>query len=65
MKRGQIVASDYEVVLCLLVIDNDFKTGDLPFMARYELMRTHKYANRTLGYRFGITIKRVTVDDAI
>ncbi|OFA00173.1 DUF6119 family protein [Duganella sp. HH101] len=53
---------DYSIVFCLLT-ENDIELKDLPFMARYELMHSHRFIRNTLGMNCGVVFRRIKVED--
>jgi len=49
--RSKLIANDYCVVFCILVDTTGFSLSNLPFMARYELMHSHRHIHRVLGFQ--------------
>lgn len=51
---------DYTVVFCMLA-EQDITLKDLPFMARYELMHSHRFICDTLGMQCAVVFRRIQV----
>ncbi|MDV2774949.1 DUF6119 family protein [Pseudomonas aeruginosa] len=49
--RNDIVTNDYTIIFCILTEKADPDINSLPFMARYELMHSHKHINQALGFK--------------
>lgn len=49
--RNEIITNDYKVVFCILTDRNTPNINHLPFMAKYELMHSHKHINQALGFK--------------
>lgn len=61
--RQEIVTANYTVVFCVLSERANFEANSLPFMAKYELMKAHKYLTRDKGYRCRIATRIVTLEN--
>lgn len=57
--RKDLVSNKYTVVFCILSSDDADALADLPFMARYELMHTHKHLTNGLGINCEVAFRRV------
>jgi len=57
--RNDIITNDYTVIFCILTERANPNVNSLPFMARYELMHSHKHINQALGFK--CEYKMVTV----
>lgn len=57
--RKDLVSNSYTIVFCILSPGNAASLADLPFMARYELMHTHKHLLNGLGMKCEIAFKTV------
>ena len=53
-------ASSYSVILCILTFDNTKQLSSLPFMVRYEIVRTHEYLKEERGVELFYALKTVT-----
>lgn len=58
--RDDLHDSSYSVVLCILTFDPNKNLASLPFMARYELAKTHKYLYEERGIKLSYAIRLVT-----
>jgi uncharacterized protein (TIGR04141 family) len=59
LARKDLVSNQYTVVFCILSSDDADALADLPFMARYELMHTHKHLTNGLGLNCEVAFRRV------
>lgn len=59
LARKDLISNDYTVVFCILSSDAANALADLPFMARYELMHTHKHLTNGLGINCEVAFRRV------
>lgn len=59
LAREDLVSNRYTVVFCILSSDDAGALTDLPFMARYELMHTHKHLTKGLGINCEVAFRRV------
>lgn len=59
LARKDLVSNQYTVVFCILSSDDANALADLPFMARYELMHTHKHLTNGLGLNCEVAFRRV------
>ena len=50
---------EYVVLFCIITDIVDFQMSRLPFMARYELMHTHRHIARSLGFQCKVTLPRI------
>ncbi|MBB5606562.1 MULTISPECIES: DUF6119 family protein [unclassified Janthinobacterium] len=62
--RSEISPNNYKVIFCILTEDKEFSVLKLPFMARYELMYTHRYLNNSMGMSCEIAFRNVLLDVA-
>jgi uncharacterized protein (TIGR04141 family) len=53
---------DYRIVFCLLA-EGDIELKDLPFMARYELMHSHRFIRDALGMNCAVVFRRIKVEE--
>lgn len=53
---------NYSIVFCLLA-EIDIELKDLPFMARYELMHSHRFIQNTLGMNCAVVFRRIKVKE--
>lgn len=58
-KRQDLHASSYSVVLCILTFDAKDNINNLPFMIKYELVKTHKYLIDERGVELSYAIRLV------
>ncbi|EQB8040688.1 DUF6119 family protein [Aeromonas hydrophila] len=58
-KRQELHASSYSVVLCILTFDERDNIDNLPFMIKYELVKTHKYLIDERGVELSYAIRLV------
>jgi len=49
LERNEMLPHEFEVLFCILTEKQNLALAALPFMARYELMRTHKYLRDRVG----------------
>jgi uncharacterized protein (TIGR04141 family) len=61
--REDLHAPSYSVVLCILTFDKEKTLDSLPFMARYELAKTHKYLNDERGVKLFYALRTVTKEN--
>jgi uncharacterized protein (TIGR04141 family) len=61
--REDLHAPSYSVVLCILTFDKEKTLDSLPFMARYELAKTHKYLNEERGVKLFYALRTVTKEN--
>lgn len=54
--------SDYKIIFCILS-EEDLEVGSLPFMARYELVHSHRYLKNVLGMNCSIVFRRISTED--
>jgi uncharacterized protein (TIGR04141 family) len=57
--RKDIVANQYRVVFCILSDRAGAGVTLLPFMARYELMHTHRHLQDALGFQCELAFRQV------
>ncbi|EPS3610707.1 DUF6119 family protein, partial [Vibrio cholerae] len=57
--RSELQETTFSVLLCILTFENNKKIEDLPFMARYELAKTHKYLINERGIKLSYAIRTV------
>jgi uncharacterized protein (TIGR04141 family) len=57
--RANVVANTYTVLFCILSDSDPISIDDLPFMARYELMHTHRHLQRVLGMNCEVAFRAV------
>lgn len=57
--RKILHASSYSVVLCILTFEQNKNIDSLPFMARYELAKTHKYLLEERGVELSYAMRSV------
>lgn len=50
---------EFLIVFCVLHSSNEFNINDLPFMAQYELMLTHRYLTQNRKFNVGLVFRRV------
>jgi len=58
-ERKDLISNDYTIVFCILCDADGRSLADLPFMARYELMHTHKHLTNGLGMKCEIAFRKV------
>nr|WP_202427700.1 DUF6119 family protein [Duganella margarita] len=58
LKRADLAANGYSVIFCLLA-ERDIALMDLPFMARYELMHSHRVIVNRVGMQCAVAFRRV------
>lgn len=58
-KLQDLHASSYSVVLCILTFDAKDNINNLPFMVKYELVKTHKYLIDERGVELSYAIRLV------
>jgi uncharacterized protein (TIGR04141 family) len=59
LARKEVVSNSYTVVFCILGDNDGGVLADLPFMARYELMHTHKHLTNGLGMNCEVAFRKV------
>lgn len=59
VERGDLSPRDYTVVYCLLS-ERDINLQELPFMARYDLVHSHRFLKNVLGMNCSIALRRIT-----
>jgi len=64
LARTDLVSNNYTVVFCILGDDDAGTLANLPFMARYELMHTHKHLTNGLGMKCEVAFRKVLVGAA-
>lgn len=57
--RKDIVANQYRVVFCVLSDRAGVGVTSLPFMARYELMHTHRHLQDALGFQCELAFRQI------
>ncbi|MDK6076989.1 DUF6119 family protein [Massilia varians] len=57
--RKELVSNSYTVVFCILTAEDAMDVNDLPFMARYELVHTHRHLLSALGMNCEIAFRTV------
>ncbi|AZE29083.1 hypothetical protein C4K05_2401 [Pseudomonas chlororaphis subsp. aureofaciens] len=50
-ERETLITNDYKIIFCILTERNNANIDIIPFMAKYELMHSHKYINQALGFQ--------------
>lgn len=60
--RSEIITNEYTVVFCILTERNNPDINSLPFMAKYELMHSHKHINQALGFKCEYKMVTVLLD---
>lgn len=63
IKRG-FDTRNYSIIFCLLS-ESDIELKDLPFMARYELMHSHRFIRDTLGMNCAVVFRRIRVEERV
>lgn len=63
-KAADFNDTGYTVVFCILHDSDAFALGDLPFMARYELMLAHSYLTEDRRFKAGVCFRRVELGQA-
>ncbi|WP_366664454.1 DUF6119 family protein [Vibrio coralliilyticus] len=58
-ERSELQESTFSVLLCILTYTKDKNIDDFPFMAKYELVNTHKYLLNERGIELAYAIRRV------
>lgn len=61
LKRGDLNANEFTIIFCLLA-ERDITLKDLPFMARYELMHSHRVIVNRLGMSCAVAFRRIKVE---
>lgn len=61
--RKDLHASSYSVTLCILTFEQNKNLDNLPFMARYELAKTHKYLLEERGVELSYAIRLVNKEN--
>ena len=59
--RSDLVTNEYVVIFCILVDGAGFSLSNLPFMARYELMHSHRHIHGVLGFQCRVTFPVVVL----
>jgi len=62
--RKDLHASSYSVTLCILAFEQNKNIDNLPFMARYELAKTHKYLLEERGVDLSYAIRLVNKEQS-
>jgi uncharacterized protein (TIGR04141 family) len=57
--RKDIVANQYRIVFCILSDRPGADVASLPFMARYELMHTHRHLQDVLGFQCELAFRQI------
>jgi uncharacterized protein (TIGR04141 family) len=57
--RKSLHASSFSIVVCILTYDENKNIENLPFMAKYELAKTHKYLIEERGIELAYAIRLV------
>ncbi|MGD8170384.1 DUF6119 family protein [Vibrio sp. TRT 21S02] len=58
-ERKELQETTFSILLCILSFDQSLSLDKLPFMARYELVKTHSYLKKERGIDLSYTIKTV------
>jgi uncharacterized protein (TIGR04141 family) len=57
--RDELIANEYKIVFCMLSERAEVDVSSLPFMARYELMYTHRHLHGALGFKCEVAFRLV------
>lgn len=57
--RDDLVTNQYRIVFCILNEDPGIDVNSLPFMARYELMYTHRHLHDALGFQCEVAFRQI------
>ena len=57
--RKDIAANQYRIVFCILSDRPGASVASLPFMARYELMHTHRHLQDVLGFQCELAFRQI------
>lgn len=63
LSRKELVSNAYTIVFCILNDNDGGSLTDLPFMARYELMHTHKHLTNGLGMNCEVAFRKVLIGE--
>lgn len=57
--RQDVVEQDYTIIFCILHTSAEMDLDDLPFMARYELSKSHRFLTRDRKFSASVAFVRV------
>ena len=57
--RASFIANNYTIIFCILSERPAFNLSNLPFMAQYELMHSHKYLSNALGFKCEVACPQI------
>jgi len=61
LKKSELREPDYTVIFCLLHAEPKFDLSDLPFMAQYELMLSHRFLTEDRNFKVGVIFRSVVL----
>lgn len=60
-RRDEVIANEYRIIFCILCTDVNVIAESLPFMARYELVHTHRHLHNALGFRCEVAFRTISL----
>lgn len=55
---------DYKIIFCILS-ENNIVIADMPFMARYELVHSHRFLRKVMGMNCSVVFRRIKVKEKV
>lgn len=59
LDHSDVNEQDFLVLFCILHSKDEFGLSDLPFMSKYQLVKTHKYLTQDRRFRVGVCFRKV------